>query len=434
MTGNRNLTATRVMRKDGHMTTVHKKDGVASPSLGRLSGLAPTLPSSPVRKSNDGKPFTARWEASGISYYAGKNALPMGEKSLLVRMGVPLPASGTSQSTKMDYGQAYEYMSAGISLPEAGYLHSLNPSADSWTQNPKYQNALPGTLSYVQYGSRSRRVEITEAVQALREHGVEPRTAQKMLMNGFSDSHLGGVLSIDQKVELFSRFKHQASVDEKKETNAAATLDALLDGRLPYEMFERKFRKTTLTAALDAIYPSKRSGSFGSELDDEDREKFHRSPELILETAEEYEKETRSGVTFSGLYKANQLFGPEACREYSPRLLTMRRGDGSFLGIEGARHASEFREYAKNKFGGGGYNSPVLVSVHNPDAISVHDRDGYNFRPDTQVSYVDIAEMREMGADNEQILDLIYKQRLNGPQAKAILTGDTVPALGKGWL
>jgi hypothetical protein len=415
------------------MTTVHKKNEVPSPSLGRLAGVAPKL--APASKSFETKLARAKWESnvhSGNDYYRGKSYLHVGPNSMLAQLGADLSSIPKEGSYVLTHGEMYDYLREGLSLPQAAALHFQDESPENWVRKGNEKGVLPGSLSYAQYGEKARRVEIKNAVDALREHEVPPHVAQKMLLKGFTDEHLGGVLDMDQKIRLFERFKYQASTNENVETNAAATMDALLDGRLPFELFERSFKRTSLTSALDAVYPKKRQGaSRGNQnaLSESDREYLRNNPEEIVNVVAVMDGPEGKSTSFEGAYRSIRMFGVENSMKYSPRLLTREREGGVLVGVEGARIARGFVDFCRNKFYG---DAGVAVSASTFDSITVFDRGGrYS---NNRASYLDVIEMKEAGASDETILDLIYKQQLSGDQAVAVVKGETVASIGRGWL
>lgn len=418
------------------MTTVHKKNEVASPSLGRLAGVAPTLASTPKEKPFESKIATAKWEAnfaSGNDYYRGKSYLHTGPDSLIGRLGANISKVSKTGSFKMSQGEMYDYLREGISLPQAAVLQSQKPSPEYWVQKGTEREVLPGSLSFAQYGEKARRVEIKNAVDALREHEVPPHTAQKMLLNGFTDDHLGGVLDMDQKIRVFDRFKYQASTNENVETNAAATIDALLDGRLPFELFERDYKRVSLTAALDALYPKKRQGASShnkSALTEDEREHLRKNPQEIVDVVAAMNGPMSQSTGFPGAYRSVSMFGVEASLKYSPLLLLTKRENGSPVGVEGARIAREFVDFCNDKFPS---DSVTAVSASPFGSMTIFDRNSGSYKHE-RVSYVDIISMREAGASKEFIVDLIHKQQLSGSQALAVVKGETVASIGKGWL
>lgn len=417
------------------MTTVHKKNEVASPSLGRLAGVAPTLSSTPKTSPFESKMATAKWEAnfaSGNDYYRGKSYLHSGPDSLISRLGADLSKVSKTGSFKMSQGEMYDYLREGISLPQAAALQSQNPSPEYWVQKGTEREVLPGSLSFAHYGEKARLVEIKNAVDAFRQHEVPPHVAQKLLLNGFTDAHLGGVLDMDQKIRLFERFKYQASTNENVETNAAATIDALLDGRLPFGLFEQDFKRTSLTAALDAVYPKKRQGASSrtqESLSEAGRQYLRNNPDELVSVVAVMESPEGKYSQFEDAYKSIRVFGLEASLEYSPRLLMKQREDGALVGVEGARIARDFRNFCLDAYKD---HPSIVVSASPHDGIRIVSRGDRNI--DHKASYLDIIEMKEAGASNETLLDLLYTQQLSGSQAIAVIKGETVASIGKGWL
>lgn len=436
MTIRGNLNPTRVLRKDGHMTTVHKKTDITSPSLGKLAGIQPKLaPASKKGASFEAKQVTVKWDvdfSGGDDHYRGKSHLAAHMGSLISRMGVNVSRLGKSGSVKISQGEMYEYLREGISLPQAAALQSQDPSPENWIKKGIQNDILPGSLSFAQYGANARRVEIKNAVDALREHEVSPHVAQRMLKNGFNDAHLGGVLDLDQKVRLFERFKYQASTNENVETNAAATLNALLDGRLPFELFEKDYTRSSLTSALDAIYPKKRQGASSRDqnsLTEDEREHLRKNPHEIVDVVAAMNGPESQSVSFRAAYDSVSKFGLEESLKYSPLLLLTKREDGSLVGVEGARIARDFVDYCKEKFS----DTITAVSDSPFGSMKVFDRNSGVYEKE-EASYVDIISMREAGASRDTIIDLIHKQRLSGSQALAVVKGQTTASIGKGWL
>lgn len=416
------------------MTTVHKKDEATSPSLGKLAAMAPKLPAA-QSKSFEAKVATAKWvshSSSGNDYYRGKSYLHVGPQSQIANMGADLSRVSKEGSLKMTQGDMYDYLREGLSLPQAAALHSQDPSPENWVQKGNERGALPGSLSYAQYGEKARRIEVKNAVDTLREHEVSPQVAQKMLLNGFTDDHLGGVLDMDQKIRLFDRFKYQASTNENVETNAAATMDALLDGRLPFELFEQGYRRTSLTSAMDAVYPKKRQGASARDknaLSDSDREYLRDNPQEIVNVVAAMDGDEGKYSNFEASYKALRLYGAKAVIDNSPSLLTLEREDGSLVGVEGARLARDFRDYCAEKF----KDNPAVVVAYDPySRFRVYEPRGMNLG--TKASYLEIIEMKEAGASHEAIIELLYTQQLSGDQALAVVRGETVASIGRGWL
>ena len=418
------------------MTTVHKKDEAASPSIGRLAGIAPTLSSSPKTNSFESKMRTVKWEGNVASgndyYYGGKSSLHSGSDSLISRLGVDISKVSREGSFKMSQGEIYDYLREGLSLPQAAVLHSQDPSPERWIQKGTEKELLPGPLSFAYYGEKARPVEIKKAVDALRQHEVTPQVAQKLLLNGFTDDHLGGVLDMDQKIRLFNRFRYQASSRANVETNAAATIDALLDGKLPFELFDRDYKRTSLTAALDAVYPKKRQNSSSrnqNALSESGREYLRNNPDEIINIISVMEGPNGGQTDFEKAYRSIQIFGLEDSLAYSPRLLLTRREDDALVGVEGVRIARDFDSFCQDA----AKNDPsMVVSITPYSGVHVFGRGGKYI--DNRTSYTHVIAMKEAGASNEKILDLIYTQQLSGSQALAVVRGETVASIGKGWL
>lgn len=311
MTLNRNnLIPTTVMRSDGHMTTVHKKEQ-RSPSNKSL-GLPPTLTTAPTKTTPTlGKPIKVTWDLDPMS----SNRIPLREGDVLVAMGLVwknqnYPYDYSSQvddyfgTVVMSPETIYDYLKLGISRQEAALLEHRG-SLSEWSKDPKFIAATPGMLSYITYGDRSKLNQISKAVDYLREEGIPPKKAEKMIANGFSDKHLGGVLTASQLENLFSRFKTTPSVTENADTTSDVLTDALVSGRLSFAAFECKARKVLLSESIEALWPTgPRSVWSGIPFSDEDREALKADPDLVVQIIKEAETEK---IRFQSMYKLKQL-------------------------------------------------------------------------------------------------------------------------------
>lgn len=407
----RNLVPTSVMRSDGHMTTVHKKlPGDSAAVSSKLAQAKPSVATSgaPSVHPNDKKQLKVAWRGEDLA-----------TSKTLTRLGLFVERQEVG-ARKMPHSEIYEYLKLGIPLGEAAYLADIMP-LENWKKEPGFSEVIPGSLGYVQYGKRDRIAEISNAVAFMQEHGIAPRIAQKMLVNGFMDHHIEGVLTPAQLERLFVRFKYQPSVDAGKDTNTAVTIDALVEGRIPFEAIERGFTRTLLTDATDSLYP--RGKRHQAELSDEDREYLISHPEEIVPTINAAHK---SKCDFSTAYVAVKEFGAEACDRYSPPVMASKREDGSYVGVDGAERIAQCIKHFDSKFSG------TKISVRSYEPTVFHVDEGY--KTIAEIRCAELLDLLDAGASPDRIMELLTTGKYTPQQMLAVVRGDAVASLAEGWL
>lgn len=418
------LIPTPVVDKNGRQTTVHKRSGAPAPSARSLAGAKPSLGgnAAPTKRKSDSKIVTVPYSIG--EYSVEPNTRP---DSFLARAGLTEAATygkSVTDSTSMTVGEMYEFIRLGITKHEAAYLMRDGATLEELQQNPEFMAALPGTLAETRPG---KCLSVENIVDYLHEWGTPPAKVTHLLSNGLRDVHFeNSVLEPEETIRVFDRFKYQYSATGA-ETNAMVTIDALLDGRLPYELMQEGFERTTLTMASDALYPRKRG--FGTEsLTDAERAHLQANPEEIVRTVRALnEIENRRNRDFVKTYRSIREYGYESTVQYTPDLLLMRPGGGEPLGIEGAEQVRAF----VNSFSD--HMSRSTVTFQDVQATA-----GYMYPRETRTSvdieYEDIALMQREGASNEQIAKLLETGTLSSSQALALMRGDAVPAMVEGWL
>jgi hypothetical protein len=419
------LIPTAVVDKNGRQTTVHKRRDAPAPSTRLLAGIKPSLggaPASTKKVQKDSKVLQITFNASEHSVEPSINPA-----NFLARAGMTegiAPGKGISGWTNMTVGELYSFLRLGITKNEAAFLTRDGATLEQLTNNPEFVAALPGTLAQ----TRSReRLSVENVVDYLHEQGTPPAKVASLLNNGLRDIHLEKTVIEPQKaVKIFEKMKYQWS-SVGADTNAMVTIDALLDGRLPYELMEEGFERTTLTMASDALYPRKRG--FGTDsLTDAERAHLQANPEEIVRTVRALnEIKDRRSRDFVKAFRSIREYGYEASVQYNPDLLLMRPGGGEPLGIEGAQKVRGFVDSFSD------HMRLSTVTFQDVKATS-----GYVYPRETRTSadieYEDIALMQRQGASNEQITKLLESGTISSSQALALVRGDAVPAMVEGWL
>lgn len=406
-----NLIPTPVMRSDGHMTTVHKKSAVVSES--GISKLAQTKPmaspaaSAPsVVHANDKKMLKVGWRGDKIK-----------DSKVLTLLGL-YPEDNETGGGRMSHGELYDWMKLGMPLDEASYLNDVMPLSD-WKTQIGFKQATPGSLAYVHHRNKTELAPVSEAIDFLRENGIAPRIAQKMLLNGFMDRHTKGVLDAEQLERLFIRFKNQPTVS-KEDSNAAVAVDALVDGRLPWEAFTRDFARVLLTDAVDSLYP--RGKRYQQELTDKDRNHLINNPDEIVPAMYVAFK---SSSDFASSYASIKRFGVEACSLYSPQLMASQRSDGSLVGAEGARRVDELKASCNELLKG----TPLKAEDYQGTTIEF--REGW--RTMARLESTEALDLIEAGASADQVIRMVNKG-LNGQQMLSVVRGQSLEVIADGWL
>lgn len=419
-----NLIPTAVTDKNGKQTTVHKRSGVPAPGGKTLAGMKPSLGNASLspRDRFDDKYVTIEWRESG------HRAEPStGENSFLGRAGlVSDKPEGTPEynAIRLTQGDLFEFLRLGISQHEAAYLTLRGHTLEELRQDPKFMSALPGGLVPLHADANAG---ITNVIDYLHDTLEKPAAVAKLLQNGLNDSHFDkAVIEKEQVIELFKRFKYQPST-VGADTNAAVTLDALLEGKLPVELMDKEYERTTLTMAVDAIYPRKKARK--DTLNEDERAYLISNPHEIVSTVKAMNQiEDRRGRDFTMTFRSIQQFGYDNTVKYDPNLLLMRPDNGEQLGVEGALRVLKIADDLEWSMDRG---SPI--EFHRPSATS-----GYTYNRSTRetrdVEFSDLALMDRAGVSSKEIVEHLSAGGIGSREVLAIIRGDTSAPLVGGWL
>lgn len=427
---NSNLIPTRIVDKNNKITTVHKRNGFPAAGAGKLGSLKPTIKQAP-RAAVSKVPFSTK---------SGTKMISLGQHSFLARAGLDadakrlLDSMGGEGSVEMDDELLYEYLRLGIRPSYAAVLHLLSDGdLEKLKADPKFAAALPGDLGTTMRwgGSTITGNEIGGVIDFMSEAGVKPSKISTALSNNLNDERMkDNILAPEQLADLFARFTYSVSKNEKKGTNASRLMDAVMDGRLPYDLIDKGngVDRTTSSLAVDALYP--KTKQHRGYLSDDQRKRLLDDPQMIVDSARVISKH---GIHWTKSYatapKAIDQFGVEACMEYHPEEMLKKRFDGEFIGPEGARAMKEVRGILDAK-------------VMSPDATNrqyINRGEGCillsgNGVRDVEIYTEDIAEIASHGYSAEQIADSILDKRLNSREILAVFSGKTIPTIAEGWL
>lgn len=416
---------------NGKTTTVHKRAAPVSKSASSLTGIKPTVAPSQKRKPavNPNKKVMVEWQ----SLAWGNKAVDTGTESFLHRAGLAEQVKRIHQKTRsgkqdIELWELYEFLRNGISPSEGAMLHVLGIGADRLSTDPSFRNALPGNLSRIVKKGRNETVSVTSVVDLMQEHGVNPKKAAAILANGLNDEHYENtVLEPKELLDLFDRFKYQHSVNAEKSTVSSNTLDAVMDGRLPFGMVDKAngIDRPTASMALNLLYPE--SDKHAGVLSDAHRQELLRNPDLVVQVAAVMSKRRiKNNDAFSQTADAIKTYGYENCMEFDPGLMNATLSDGSVVGPDGARQVDEFLNYfntsgnvrIRNNY----RNKGVTGELVSPPAYK-----------GIVINYADLVELRRAGASNEDMNDL-FERGLDPQQAMAVVNKETITAVAEGWL
>ena len=423
------LIPTAITDKNGKQTTVHKRSGLPSPSTGKLAALKPVMgdDSSKKRQRFDSKTIKVDWQLN--PYTAEPNVR---EGSFLANTGLTEGVfdhdKSEACSVELSVGDLYEFMRLGITKHEAAFLVRNGDTLEDLQRNPQFMAALPGSMARSRSGEGE---SVANVVDYLHEQMVIPAKVAALLGNGLRDYHLERtVLDEEKVVGIFKRFKYQSST-VGAETNASVTLDALLDGRLPYELFEAEYERTTLTMASDALYPRKR-GMSKKDLTDAERDYLIANPDEIVTTVKALNNiPNRRGKDFVETFRSIQKHGYDNTIKYSPNLLMMAPGGGEPLGLEGAKKVRSAVDLLSSTLQGD--KTEVRFNDVDPTGGYIWNRTSSS-RESHDIEYGDIALMQRAGATDEQIVGYLSAGTIDSKSALAIVRGDTNASLVSGWL
>jgi hypothetical protein len=423
------------MDKNGKLTTVHRRTDATVSKASSLAGIKPSLPqkTAPSAKSADDKVVKVKWKIS-------QGSLPMSDNSFLTRAGLAdsvLAAEIKPNGHQMTRGEVFEFMKLGLTFSEAAALHQIGGPLDEWMEDESFRSALPGDQARVLVKGGERTVALDETMELLKREGVSLNKAAKLVRNGLSDEILQrSVLAPHEIFALFSRFSYQTSINPDVTTNSAATMDALNEGLLPFDLVENMDAdKSTMTTVIYALYPPEKKRASSVPLPSDtiseavrqeliaDHEKLSQTIMVMSKYSNIYQDRLRS---IDETLSAIKEFGYEACLKNHPNLLNYKLSNGERVGPERLDEAKASARSVADIF-----EPDVKSSTVYPTAVEVKvhkDKEWLSLR------YTDIAEFNLMGASKEEIFEKTIGAGMDSNRALAIAQKRVSPAVSSGWL
>lgn len=428
------LTPTTITDKNGKVTTVHRRDKADLKRASSLAGIKPSLsgngPSSGAK--DDHKPIKVKWKTS-------QGSLPMSENSFLERVGLKddvLAADIKREGHEMTRSEVFEFMKLGISFYEAAALHQIGGPLGEWVGKPEFQSALPGDYARVFVDGSWQAIALDDTVELIKSEGVTFSKSFKLIKNGLSDELVHrSVLAPHEIVALFSRFSYQPSINPDVATNSTATINALNEGRLPFDLAENTdVDKATMTAVIYALYPPDKKKATTIPLapdaiTEDIRAELLSDPEKLSKTIRIMSRYTGRGggermKSITTTVDALNKFGYVACMEHHPGILSHTMSDGTTLGTERATKAKELTLALGNMM------TPNRITNY-PEVLGMHSTvDGQR----VYLEYSDIAEFQLLGMSDQEIFERTIGSQMNSNRALAIVQNHVTPAVSSGWL
>lgn len=448
-----NLMPTVISDKNGKVTTVHRRTDATAPKVSALAGIKPTLPqkTTPSAKSVDNKVVKVKWKIT-------QGSLPMSDKSFLTRAGLAnsvLTAEIKTNGHEMTRGEVFEFMKLGLTFSEAAALHQIGGPLDEWMDNESFNDALPGDQARVFMKDGERTIALDETMELLKREGVSLNKAAKLVRNGLSDEMLQrSVLTPNEIFTLFNRFSYQPSINPDVTTNSAATMDALNEGLLPFDLVENMDAdKSTMTTVVYALYPPVKKIASPASLPSGARSPLVKKVSLAYtlssdaisepvrqELIADHEKISQVVLVmskFSNLYadrlksiddtlSAIKKFGFDACLKNHPNILNYTLSNGESVGEKRLDEAKDSARAVADMFESDAKSPKVYPTA---TGIKIH-KDGAWM----SLSYTDIAEFNLMGWSEEAIFEKTVGADMDSNRALAIAQKRVSPAVSSGWL
>lgn len=430
-----NLIPTPVTDRNGKLTTVHKRAaGAPSAGLSRLAGIAPSVaPSVNASGSStqpDKKIIKVTFTVKESAYKPPTNVLIVGRGSLIHELGLTDKATaGGKRTVSITRGEIFDFMKLGVTVSEAAFLHTKG-NFEQWKQDPDFAAATPASLACIPRKDGFDISEIDRTVDALRDHGVSPQKAQKVISQGLCDKHLDGALDIDQLCALFDRFEYSHSSIRGKSTEYSDTMDGIIDGRIPFENFEAGYSRTLIKSALDLLYPDRQKYRNDKAITEAEREDLLKNPRKIYHALHIAELASGGSKSFPTAYRTVEMFGFEAAEKYGYDLLLTPRADGSVIGVEGAQQVLDVFAYLQSNIPDG-YEPPR--QEHDGRSTQIYLRKTNDYKNPLVLTAKGTIQMLDAGATPEVIASYA-SEGLNADQICAVLTKETNPSLVSGWL
>lgn len=409
-----NLNPTRIVDKNGKLTTVHKRTAPAPAAGASLGAVKPSLGGS-TKKTRKASEIT-KVKATGVKRFH--------EDSLFAKH------ASSYELTNLEYGHGeyawrhddleiptarlYDYMRKGIDLTDASVAEGLDLSPDALELY--HPEDIPGRLGKTKERGYEVPVKNQKVIDAMQEAGVPALKAYKALENGLQDGHMEN-LSIDQLVPLFGKWRYYGRQGTLPDQNSSRLLDAVTSGNIPVELTETTTRQELSRLENELKFTASRGPLL--ELLGRDRDLFIRLAEKAVKTMDEPILGPDNDKPVSKMLKLYEKHGEGVLDMIYPELLNRPKRNGD----EWVELTLEEAQYME---------SVERMATSAGDNVGWSWKDSYNdiranIDRDVKLSQNDLAAMHGAGISAEDAYEMLIVRKLTVGSALSA-HADNVPA------
>lgn len=411
-----NLNPTRIVDKNGKLTTVHKRaDQNVLPSAS-LASLKPTLSGAKKAAQSKVKALT-KVKASSVSRFHEESFITAHAASFEVDWLEHGREYYGWRKDDMEIPSAtlYDFMRKGIDLPDAAALTGLDITPASLEE--EFADDLPGRLGKVKEKGHHVLIKNQKAIDAMEEAGVPPLKAFKVLENGLQDGHMAN-LSIDQLVPLFSKWRYYGVQGSLPDQNSSRLIDAVTAGKIPIELTESTTRQEL--SRLENEMRFTKSAVPLKALLAEDKDLFLRLTEKAVKTMNVSSISSDHDKPALKLLNLYNEHGKQVLDLRSPELLHKSKrvnDEWTPLTLDEAVFIEEVEKIALDR------GDDIGVTWNNKSFDDIRN----NVNRDVKLNHSDLAALHGTGMGAETAHEMMVLRKMNVGQAVTAYT-DNVPA------
>lgn len=227
------LTPTRIVDRNGRLTTVHKKNTVVSASPA-LAGVKPALPKgseSPVIHIIKGKPLHA--QSLSLKLLAH-------DEPQQYRLTSCTGEFEWRKKTEMPDDLLYDYLRCGVDVQDAAALYGMQVMPDEIEDHPVIGEHAPGRLGRIGGSDAFWMINNRRVIDRFQAAGIPAVVAEKPISNKIQDPFLDKALDEHQLVQLFSRWKYSTVYGGVRTRQMERVIEAFVRGKLPLTVMDLK--------------------------------------------------------------------------------------------------------------------------------------------------------------------------------------------------
>jgi hypothetical protein len=409
-----NLNPTRIVDKNGKLTTVHKRNAPAPAAGVSLGAVKPTLGTS-AKKTRKASEIT-KVKAAGVKSFHedGLFAQHPSYYELVNLEHGHGEYSWRKDDLEIPTARLYDYMRKGIDLTDASVAEGLDLSPEALELY--HPEDIPGRLGKTKERGVQVPVKNQNVIDAMEQAGVPALKAYKALENGLQDGHMEN-LSIEQLVPLFSKWRYYGRQGTLPEQNSSRLLDAVTSGTIPVELTETTTRQELSRLESELRFTASRKPLM--ELLERDRDTFIRLAEKAVKTVQPSVLGTDHDKPATKMLKLYDQYGDSVLDMIYPELLNRSKkvdGEWTPLTLENAQYIESVEKMA----------------IDAGDDVGWAWKDSFsdlrsNVSRDVKLNQSDLAAMHDAGVPAEQAYEMLIVRKLTVGAALTAYS-DNVPA------